>query len=467
MKKIISLVLVLVMLFSLAGCSGNVKKDTASNNKGADTNADSASESSAAESNGGSGEKAPYSGTISIACGPLEAAALSEVLPEYQKKNPDVKLDTIITQTVTDFETMMTSWIASGTLPDMYIAQGGATEQGYAKSGYLLPLTDAGIKDRLVDGDLELFTYNNDLYAFPMALSVSAVIVNKGALAKAGVDLNENNYPKNWQEFLSLLDKCVAAGIKKPLGISGKDTSEVTAWTFQYMYQAIYGKNPNWYADVLRDKAAWNDDLYLEMFDKYAQMRPYIPDDALGTDSDGMRKSFITGETPFIFQTAMVVGNIKALDPEVEIMVLPSCFTDDEKDQTLISGFDCGVSITKDAKNKELCFDFLDFLASEQGATIFNESTGYLPTTRDNDAKLDPAYDLIYEILDNNKLPNSPILSRQWIAGIKEIVKAGQQDWFAGTDAKSVADKIQEEHQRLVQADPDWVNEFLANYKDR
>jgi len=131
MKKIISLVLVLVMLFSLAGCSGNVKKDTASNNKGADTNADSASESSAAESNGGSGEKAPYSGTISIACGPLEAAALSEVLPEYQKKNPDVKLDTIITQTVTDFETMMTSWIASGTLPDMYIAQGGATEQGY------------------------------------------------------------------------------------------------------------------------------------------------------------------------------------------------------------------------------------------------------------------------------------------------------------------------------------------------
>lgn len=465
MKKIISLILVLVMVFSLTGCSGNSNKETSS-----DTGSDGGSASDTSNTTAsadGSGQKAPYSGTISIACGPLEADAINKVLPEYQKTNPDVKIDTIITQTVTDFETMMTSWIASDSLPDMYIAQGGATEQGYAKSGYLLPLTDAGIKDRLVDGDLEMFTYNNDLYAFPMALSVSAVIVNKGALTKAGVDLNNDNYPKNWPDFISLLDKCVAAGIKKPLGISGKDTSEVTAWTFQYMYQVIYGKNPNWYADVLRGKAAWNDDLYLGMFDKYAQMLPYIPEDALGTDADGMRKSFITGETPFIFQTAMVVGNIKELDPDVEIMVLPSCFTDDAKDQTLISGFDSGVSITKDAKNKDLCFDFLDFLTSEQGATIFNESTGYLPTTKDNDAKLDPAYDLIYDILDNNALPNSPILSRQWISGIKEIVKDGQQDWFAGEDAKTVADKIQAEHQRLVDADPDWVKEFLANYKDK
>ncbi|MGB8451309.1 MAG: extracellular solute-binding protein [Anaerocolumna sp.] len=462
MKKILSLVLILVMVLSLNACSGSTKKEVSTDN--ASSPSDSAKENSSTKDSTG---KTPYSGTITIACGPLEAEALGKVLTEYQKKNPDVKLDTIVTQTVTDFETMMTSWIASDSLPDMYIAQGGATEQGYAKSGYLQSLTDTGLKDRLVDGDLEMFSYNGDLYAFPMALSVSAVIVNKGALADKGIDLNSDNYPKSWPEFLSLLDKCVTAGIEKPLGISGKDTSEVTAWTFQYMYQVIYGKNPNWYADVLRGKAAWNDDLYLGMFDKYAQMLPYIPDNALGTDADGMRKSFITGETPFIFQTAMVVGNIKQLDPDVEIMVLPSCFTDDAKDQTLISGFDSGISITRDAKDKNLCADFLSYITSTEGATIFNESTGYLPTTKNNNAKLDSAYDLIYDILDNNKLPNSPILSRQWIAGIKEIVKDGQQDWFAGADAKSVADQIQEEHDRLVQADPDWVKEFLDNYKDK
>ncbi len=463
MKKILSLILTIVMVISLTACSGGKKEETTSDNVAAESGSSSETSSGATDSTG----KVPYSGTITIACGPIEAETLNKVIAEYQKTNPDVQLDTVVCQTVTDFETMMTSWIASESLPDMYIAQGGATEQGYAKSGYLLPLTDTGFQDRLVDGDLDLFKYNRDLYAIPMALSVSAIIVNKGALTKAGVDLNNDNYPKSWPEFLNLLNKCVAAGIKKPVATAGKDTSSVTAWTFQYVYQSIYGKNPNWYADILRGKAAWNDDLYLSMFDKYEQMRPFIPDNALGNDVDGMRKSFITGETPFIFQVAQEVGNLKELDPDLDIMVLPSCFTDDPKDQTLISGFDSGVSITKDAKNKDLCFDFLDFITSRQGATIFNGTTKYLPTVKENDVELDPAYDLIYDILDNNKLPNSPILSREWIPGIKEIVKGGQQDWFAGADAKSVADKIQDEHERLVQADPEWVKDFLDNYIDK
>ncbi len=463
MKKILSFILTIVMVISLTACTGGKKEDGASDNSAAKSGSSSGAGSAATDSNG----KVPYSGTITIACGPLEATAINEVLKEYQKTNPDVKIDTIVTQTVTDFETMMTSWIASDSLPDMYIQQNGATEQGYAKSGYLLPLTDTGFKDRLVDGDLDLLSYNGDLYAFPMTLEVSAVIVNKGALTAAGIELNNDNYPKSWPEFLSLLDKCAAAGIKKPLGIAGKDTSEVTAWTFQYVYQSIYGKNHNWYADILRGKAAWNDDLYLGMFDKYEQIKPFIPDNALGADKDSMRKSFITGETPIIFQTAMVVGSIKELDPDVEIMVLPSCFTDDPKDQTLISSFGAGASITSKTKNKELCLDFLDFLTSEQGSTIFNESTKYLPTTKDNKAKLDPAYDLISDISANNKLPNSRILSREWIPGIKEIMKDGQQNWFAGQDAKSVADQIQEEHNRLVEADPEWVKDFLANYVDK
>ena len=72
-------------------------------------------------------------------------------------------------------------------------------------------------------------------------------------------------------------------------------------------------------------------------------MLPFIADDALGTASDGMRKKFITGESPIYFQVAGEVGILKELDPDLDILLLPSAFTDKPEDQTIISGFDSGI----------------------------------------------------------------------------------------------------------------------------
>lgn len=468
-RKVLAMILSMSMLVGLTACgssTGTASGEAATAGE-AESSVASAAEEESAETTSAESTEEAFEGTITIACGSMEAEALQKALTVYQETNPNVNLDIIVTQTVTDFETMMTGWIASDTLPDMYIAQVGATEQSYAANGYLEPLTDAPFIDRLMEGDTELISYNGDIYAFPMNQSISAIIVNHGALKDIGIEITHDNYPKCWQDLLDLFQQCVDKGIEKPVTVAGQDSSAVTAWTFQYIYQTIYGQNPNWYADILRGEAAWNDELYMEMFNKYEEMLPYIPDDALGTSADGMRKRFVTGESPFYFQVAGEVALLRELDPELDILLLPSCFTDDPADQTIISGFDSGISITTSAKNKELCFDFLDFLTSAEGAEILTSTAAYLPTTKDNPMELDPAFDLVYEILQNDELSNSPILSRQWISGIKEIMKTGQQNWFAGEDAKSVADNIQEEHTRLMEADPEWVQNFLDNYQEK
>lgn len=450
-KKLISYVLCLVLVFGLAACSKSEPTKSAPQTSGA----------APAQS---------FSGTITFATGATTAAGLESALKSYQKTNPNVKIDTIITKTVTDFETMMTTWIASNTLPDMYIAQIGATEQGYAANGYLAPLTQYKFADRLVEGDKELMSYKGDIYAIPMALSPSVIFVNNAIAKKSGITLNNTNYPKNWKDFIDLCDKFVKAGVKYPIGIAGKDSSNITAWTFQYIYQVIYGTNPNWYADILnngKNGAAWNDALYLGMFKKFDEMRPYMSEDVLGLDVNTITKRFVTGETPIFFQTAGSIADIRTIDPQADVIELPSCFTDDPTKQTLISGFDSGISITKNAKNKELCVDFLDYLTSVEGSTLFNDAAALLPTIVGSMAKRDPATDIIYDILDNHKLPNSPILSRQWIPGIKEVMKTNQQNWLAGQDAKECADNIQAEHDRLMKGNDKWVKEFLANYNTK
>lgn len=453
-KKVFAVFLALTMLTGAVGCGNSQQTEE---NKGE------------AETNSASGNKTEegFEGTISIACSSVEAEGLKAVLKEYQKKNPNVELDTIVTQSVTDFETMMTGWVASNTMPDMYIAQVGAVEQGYAANGYLESLTDTGLMDSLVTGDTSLITYDGDLYAFPTTQAISAVIVNNSVLKEAGIEYGVDNYPTNWSEFLELCQKLVDAGIEAPVGIAGQDASSVTAWTFQYVYQTIYGKNPNWYADILRGKAAWNDELYREMFEKYSDMIPYMAEDVLGTSAETLKKRFITGEAPIIFGTTADIGGLKQLDPELDALMLPSCFTDESEKQTLISSFDAGVSITKNAKNKDLCFDFLKFLASSEGMTAFCNATSYFPTVKEHNVDLDPAFDVVADILQGNKLPNSPVLSREWIPGIKEIMKTGQQNWLSGEDVDTVVNSIQEEHERLMEADPDWVENFLNNYTDK
>ena len=408
-----------------------------------------------------------FSGTITFVSSATQGNGIKAVFEEYQKTHPDVQLDLVPYSTVTDFETMMTGYIAAGTMPDMYLAQVGATQQEYAANGYLLPLPQEGIMENVVDGDPELIMYDGEYFAFPMNLEISSILVNNAAAKEAGIVLDENNYPRCWSEFIELLDQFVAAGIQYPVAVAGKDSSSVTAWPFQYIYQSIYGEDPNWYANVLRGTRAWNDELYLEMFNKYDQMRKYIAPSALGNDVNGMYRSFISGESPVFFQVMHTVGTLRGIGPDLDIICLPSCFNDDPAKQTIISGYGDGVSICTATKNPELCLDFMRYLTSEEGSTIYTENAGSIPSTKKNNADVDPAYSICLGILQNGTLPTSTQLSRQWIPGVKEIMKTAQQNWFAGADAQTVCDEIQAQHERLVEANPEWVQNFLDTYVDK
>lgn len=407
------------------------------------------------------------SGTITMIAMANQAKGLNAAFDEYQKDHPNVDLDIVVANTVTDFETMMTTYIAADELPDMYLNQVGAVQQSYAAEGYLMPITDIGVMDKIIDGDKELITWQGDYYAVPMGTTMNVIIVNNAVLKEAGINIGEDNYPKCWSDFIDLCDQLVAAGVQYPVTVAGKDSSSITAWPFQYIYQTIYGEDPNWYANMLRGEHAWNDELYLSMFDKYAEMKKYISPSALGNDVNGMYRAFISGESPILFQVANTVGAIRDIAPDLDIICLPSCFTDDPADQTIIAGLDSGLSICSTTDIPEVCISFMQYLVSDEGSTIYAENAQEIPTTRVNHAKVDPSYTLCLKILQEGQLPVSAVLSRQWIPGIKEIMKTASQNWFAGADAKVVCDEIQSQHDRLVAANPEWVQNFLDTYIEK
>lgn len=461
-KRILAVVLVgMTVISAMTGC-GSGNNETAVTDSTGQTAAEDAGEVLVDDE-----EKAEIndlSGDITFVCGATEALGVQAVFDEFQKQYPDAKLNITTSQDVTDFETMMTAWIASNSLPDMYIAQVGATEQGYAREGYLLPLTDTGIIDNLIECDTSLITYDGEFYAFPLTSAISVTLCNNAKLKELGIEINRENYPKSMDDFLNLMQQVRDAGVNYPFGIAGADLSSCTAWPFQYMYQVLYGDDPNYYADILKGEKAWNGPEFVEMFTEYDRLREYVSPDSTGKTMNEVYADFVKGDTVFFSQVASTIKSIQELDPESDILLIPSSFTKDAKNQTLIAGVDAGLSICSTTDCKDLCVQFAKYLTSEEGCTIFNNATGFIPTEKVCNADTDPAYDLVLSIEQAGELPISPIQSRQWISGFKELLKSGCQNWLAGEDAQEVCDTIQEEHQRLMDADPEWVENFLSNY---
>ena len=405
--------------------------------------------------------------TITFLSLSTQGNGIKAAFEEYQKTHPDVELDLVPCTTVTDFETVMTGYIAAGTLPDMYLTQIGAVQQEYAANGYVRMLGDTGVMENVVPGDSETIMYNGDYFTFPLITEGVAITVNNEVIKEAGIVLDETHYPRCFSEFLEMLDQLVAAGIQYPIAIAGKDASSVTSFAFQYIYQVIYGKDPNWYANLLRGEHTWNDELYLDMFEKYGQLKPYISPNCLGMDQNGVYRAVISGESPIMFGALNVVASIRQIAPDLDVLCLPSCFTDDPADQTIILGYGDGVSICSTTDIPDVCIGFLKYLASDEGSTIYGNATQSILATKENHVNSDPANDIVTYIMQNETLPVSPMYSRQWIPGVKEVMKTAQQNWFAGADAQTVCDEIQAQHDRLVAANPDWVKNFLDTYTEK
>lgn len=418
----------------------------------------------ATEKPAASGTDTGRSGTITALVMPTEATGLEAVMAEYQKINPNVKLETIITTSTKSNDTVMRSKIASNDLPDIIYTQVKSVIGDYAKNGYIIPLTDTGIQERLIDGDDSLLWRDNEFYAMPTAFLASGIFVNMDVLKKHNIAME--TMPQSLGEFIDLCQKLQDAGVESPIAIGAKEESPVTAFVFQYIYQNVYGEDPNWYANVLRGKTGWNGPEFSNTFDAYAKLKPFVNKDALGCDENGAVRKFVLGEAAFFVTTSMKLASFRNIDPDMNLAFIAPPFANDPADMKAVTSFDSAFCITSQAKDVDLVKDFFKFMFTPEMAAVSAKTTKLMPTVLGTKVETDPALNLITEAITSNSIESVAMLSREWIPGVKEIMKKETQNWFAGKDAKLVVDSIEKEHQRLMKANPEFVTEFLESYVD-
>lgn len=220
--SMLSLLLVIVMVMSCAGCGGN--KSTSGNSK--------------------KDEKITLTVTVSSA-----EVGSSEVFQRYMDDHPNIIIEEVPT---TNGDTKLLSMIASGNPPDIIRFAGYDELPTFVQRGILMPLDESLAKSKAFNEE-EMFDVietcrfdgknrgTGSLYGIPKDWSPVGLWINKQAFAEAGIPLPSTTEPMTWDEFANIAQRLV-----KKNGESVERHGFITALpmpTLLEMYLTSYGKS--------------------------------------------------------------------------------------------------------------------------------------------------------------------------------------------------------------------------------
>jgi len=387
----------------------------------------------------------------------------SDVGKQLTAKMPGYAVEVSAVPGVAEFNAAMAAKLAAGDPPDIFVYQWGTQIQLYAKGGNVLDLTSSNLIDRIRPIRKPYNVYQGKVYALPLVQSVWGVYYNKGVAQKYGYT---SDFPKTWDKFLAMLDTLQKAGLKEPIVIAGADGSGATAFTFGYLHTVVSGKNPDFYMQTLEGTKTWNGQEWRDLFTAYGQLMKYTAADKLGLSIDDAERRFAKGDAVIFFNGSGVLNTIRKLNPDANFTLEPAPYVTDEKDWVAMSDYDSAISISSKTKYPEAALAFFDLLFTPENGNKVAKALSSLSSVKGATATFDPALSSHIPLIEAGKFVGYS--EREWIPGIKEIMKKATQDWMAGTDLDTVLNRLEAEHQRLLAATPSFKADYFelrANMK--
>ncbi len=388
---------------------------------------------------------------------------LNDIAAQYQKDHPNVSLEiTVLPGGVAGFNTAMASKFVANDAPDLFIYQWGSQITEYARGGHLMDLTDIGIKDSLKPINRAYNQYNRKIYAYPLIQQLWGVMYNSSIGEKAGI----TELPKTMAEFTADMDKIKAKGQKYPFIVPAKDGSGACGFIWCYEHQIISGKNPAWYYQVVTGKKSWNCPEWKRMLSIYSNLlKNYSSPDYLGLDVDGANQRFASGQGAFYVASPSVVSTILTLNPSLKgkILYIPFPVYTRASDYATVGDFDHAISIWSKTKHpKEALGLYKEFFKAANNIKYATAENSVSTVKNTPSTSLDPSLVNQAPLLEAGKYVG--FAERQWVPGIKEIMKTNIQQWMAGQDVDATLNSIQKDDQRLLNANPQFVKDFKYNY---
>jgi len=361
--KVISLVLALCMVFSLAACGGKKNDKAAQQTQQGQTNTD------------GSNDPSSLSGEIDAL---LWLSSYPEVINQIKEgfaaKYPNIKVN-LTTMTGNSGTENLEPRIASGNMPDVTSVDVSDWYITYTDQGYFGDVSETDAWKNQLDAIKQQWTTPKGIkYGVSYGVAAMFIYYNKDLFAKAGIE----KLPTNWEEFLDTCEQLKQAGIT-PLSWPG-GFPNMFGHTFisAGVANSIYRKDPNLREKTLNTEYDYSTPEWVEIFQKNVTLveKGYVNKGYLSTDYAESVRLFNDDEVAMTFQGSWSAGDILIRD-NVGLFLPP--WNDPGEEIVGLMGAETGFGIGGTSNvNRELALVFFNFCAFENYENFQNE-TGTIP----------------------------------------------------------------------------------------
>lgn len=398
MKKILSLVLMVSMVLSLAACSADMSKDVSSTPSDSSTSTEGTT---------------PTTETRTLKFAAIETAygadVWKEVAASFEKQVPGVKVEMTIDKSIED---VIGPGMKSGDFPDViHLAVGqpkGLTET-FIKDNNLTDLTDvlsmtipgesAVVKDKLIPGftDTTITNPYNDgkTFLMPTFYSPTGLFYNAGLFEQKGWEV-----PATWDEMWALGDKAKAEGI----ALFSYPTTGYFDSFFYAMLNEVGG--PEFFTKAMSySEGIWQSAEATQVFDLISKLTTYtektVPANANKDNFTKNQQLILDNKALFMPNGTWVVGEMSKA-PRADgfkwgFTALPA--VQDGGDRYSYTFFE-QIWVPAKAENTDLAKEFIAYLYSDEAAAIFAK-VGAIQPIKDMSSKLEGDNKLFYSIYDN------------------------------------------------------------------
>lgn len=364
MKKcrILSLVLILALVFSLAGCASNAP----------------AAEAPKAEAPAADVPAAPTETVITFA---INVGNCKEQNPEYyyaiqafMEQNPDVKIE-LIENATEEHNAQMQLFASTDELPDIFwLLEGDAP--AFYENGYLLPLnefldTHPDISAAIADPIENAYrAEDGNIYGLACSSLITGVYYNKAIFDECGIA-----YPTDettYEDMLSWIEKFNEKGYA---GMAQGALTNYSLWCW------LGSLNRYGYAEQIDAVMAGEESFavftpLLEKFEELGQ-KGFFPENYATIDYFEAKDLFKAGAAAMFNAGAWDAATVTESLGDATGFWWGPIFTDSDYSQATINQFAnapfvVNAEVENDAAKKEAVYRFLEFFYGKEGATIMS-----------------------------------------------------------------------------------------------
>lgn len=379
-----------------------------------------------------------------------------EIIAEFEKQNPDIKIDYTRTEQSDYFEKLQVA-MASGTGPDLFgLTTGTMTEQYAPFAEDMSGLGDeywSDWKDTISETAVEqCTTEDGTVVGMPLLVAgMTDLLYNKTLMDECGIEKVPTTYEELKDAAAKAKEKgyvCVAAGAADDWVNSDWFVQISNEFEEGAVYEAEKGERP------------WTDQCFVDTMTAWQNLfnDGIFEDGALGvaTYPDARDQYFFARKSIFFLTGSWHLGPISPSNSEIQgtdignqgdtigMCVFPSMSEDGKICGT--SGVDIMLAVNKDCKEKEAAMKFVQFMADGDGQQYWVNYLQGAPVSKNisytgtvdgelQQQSIDEVNSYVSNAVGNRKLSNSEV---------ETAIQVAMQNVAAGADPADELKTVQD-----------------------